>query len=197
MIGRATPSDRDVLDGMRNLLETYQRTAEPLGIDASEFVPVMDRVERDSHKPPQVRGAAAGILWTLGAADSECVVGDLLLFTEPNDLGDFLAGLFAVAREVAQRHPQLVQAIDRMLLEFAADEFQQALPPLRLAFTYFTPREKHYMLTTLFESLGIKSSRTLGDVAVDAATAAEALAIDERVMEALRQHGLVQLLAGD
>jgi hypothetical protein len=190
MIGRTTPNDRDILDGMRNLLEAYQRAAEPLNIDQSEFVPVMQRVEADAHKPPQVRGAAAGILWTLGTADSERVVADLMLFTEPNDLGDFLAGLFAAAREVAQRHPQLVRAIDRMMLEFAAEEFQQALPPLRLAFTYFTPREKHYMLTTLFESLGIKPSRTLGEVTVDAATAAEALAIDERVLGALRLHGL-------
>jgi hypothetical protein len=194
MIGRTTPGDRDILDGMRNLLEAYQRAAEPLGIDPGEFVPVMQRVEADAHKPPQVRGAAAGILWTLGAANSDRVVADLMLFTEPNDLGDFLAGLFAAAREVAQRHPPLVRAIDRLLLEFAADEFQQALPPLRLAFTYFTPREKHYMLTTLFESLGIKPSRTLGEVTVDAATAAEALAIDERVTEALRSHGLDRLM---
>jgi hypothetical protein len=154
----------------------------------AEFTAVMARVEHDAHKPPPVRGAAAGILWTLGAADAERIVADLLLFTDPNDLGDFLAGLFAAAREVAQRHPPLVRAIDRMLLEFSSENFQQALPSLRLAFTYFTPREKHYMLTTLFESLGIKRVQPL--TAVDESTAAEALAIDERVFEAIKMHGL-------
>jgi hypothetical protein len=173
---------------MRTLLDTFQRTPETLDMGAAEFAAVMARVEQDAHKPPPVRGAAAGILWTLGAADAERIVGDLLLFTDPNDLGDFLAGLFAAAREVAQRHPPLVRAIDRLLLEFSAESFQHALPSLRLAFTYFTPREKHYMLTTLFESLGIKQIQPL--TAVDQATAAEALALDERVFEALRLHGL-------
>lgn len=188
LIGRTLTNARDVLDGMRTLLDAFQRAAEALDIGAAEFTAVMTRVEQDSHKPPPVRGAAAGILWTLGAADAERVVADLLLFTDPGDLGDFLAGLFAAAREVAQRHPSLVKAIDRLLLEFSSENFQQALPSLRLAFTYFTPREKHYMLTTLFESLGIKQIEPLADV--DATTAAAALAIDEQVFEAMRRHGL-------
>jgi hypothetical protein len=112
------------------------------------------------------------------------------LLTDPNDIGDFLTGLFALAREVAQRHPQFVQTVDRLLLEFSADSFQQALPSLRLAFTYFTPREKHYMLTTLFESLGLKQIPALAEAKVDAATAAAALAVDERIFEAIRKYGL-------
>jgi hypothetical protein len=188
LVGRTVANPVEVLNGMRTLLDAFQRAAETLEMGAAEFTAVMARVEQDSLKPPPVRGAAAGILWTLGAADAERIVADLLLFPDPNDLGDFLAGLFAAAREVVQRHPPLVRAIDRMLLEFSADDFQQALPSLRLAFTYFTPREKHYMLTTLFESLGIKQIQPL--TAVDEATAAEALAIDERVFKAIRIHGL-------
>jgi hypothetical protein len=188
LIGRTLANTREVLDGMRTLLDAFQRSAEALDMGTAEFSAVITRVEQDSHKPPPVRGAAAGIQWTLGGADAERIVADLLLFTDPNDLGDFLAGLFAAAREVAQRHPPLVRAIDRMLLKFSSEDFQHALPSLRLAFTYFTPREKHYMLTTLFESLGIKQIQPL--TAVDATTAAEALALDERVFEALRIHGL-------
>jgi hypothetical protein len=188
LIGRSLANPRAAIDGMRTLLETFQRTAESLDMGSAELTAVMERVEQDRHKPAPVRGAAAGILWTLGAADAERIVADLLRFTDPNDLGDFLAGLFAAAREVAQRHPQLVRAVDRMLLEFSSENFQRALPSLRLAFTYFTPREKHYMLTTLFESLGIKQIQPL--TVVDQATAAEALAMDERVFETIRLHGL-------
>jgi hypothetical protein len=104
------------------------------------------------------------MLWTLGAATPEQVLAHLLLFSNPNHLGDFLTGLFVLAREVAQRHPQLVKSLDRLLLEFGAEEFQQALPSLRLAFTYFTPREKHYMLTTLFESLGLRGVKPLSAI---------------------------------
>jgi hypothetical protein len=190
LIGQNVANPRTILDGIKALLDAFQRTRETLAIGAEEFAAVMQRVLQDGHKPPQVRGAAAGILWTLGAADAQRVVAEMLLFTEPNDLGDFLAGLFAAAREVAQRHPPLVRAIDRLLIEFSADHFQQALPALRLAFTYFTPREKHYMLTTLFESLGVAPARGPGDVTVSEASAAEALALDERVFEAIRRHGL-------
>src|SRR5262249_21802139 len=154
-------------------------------IERDEFTAVMLRVERDRYKPAAVRGAAAGILWTLGVADEEQVLADLLMFAAPSDLGDFLAGIFALAREVAQHHAQLVRTIDRLLIEFGADDFQAALPSLRLAFTYFTPREKHYMLTTLFESLGLKDVRPLAALAVDEATAAEALAFEERLFEML------------
>jgi len=190
LMGRTVESLRKSLAGMKGLLETFRRTARSLELNAHEFIAVLRRVEEDAGKPPPVRGAAAAALWTLGAADAERVLADLLLFTEPNDLGDFLTGLFTLAREIAQRNPQLVRTVDRLLNEYTADQFQQALPSLRLAFTFFTPREKHHMLTTLFESLGLKPDAPLADVPASAETAAAALAIDERIFEAIRLHGL-------
>lgn len=189
-LGQTTQNDKKTLAGLSALLTVFQRTSRRLMIEPAEFIAVLDRVERDLQKPPQVRGAAAGILWTLEAASSERVLADLMSFAQPHELGDFLAGLFALSREVAQRQPKLVETIDRMLLEFSADQFQLALPSLRLAFTYFTPREKHYMLTTLFEFLGIRQAPLLANITVDDATAAAALAVDERVFEAIRKYGL-------
>ena len=190
LIGKDAKDDGSLPRGMRSLLETFQRTAETLDLNGDEFTALLHRVEADPHKPSQVRGAAAGILWTLGTANSEQILGDLLLLSDPNDLGDFLTGLFALAREAAQRDRQFVRTVDRLLTEFDADDFQTALPSLRLAFTYFTPREKHYMLTTLFESLGLTDVRPLGTLTVDESTAAEALAFEERVFETLAKYGL-------
>lgn len=193
MLGQATGNERDVLRGMQALLEASQRafdTPDLVDIDRAEFLAVVQRVEQDRHKSAAIRGGAAGILWTLGAADEEEILADLMMFAAPADLGDFLAGLFALAREVAQRHRQLVRTIDRLLIEFGADDFQTSLPSLRLAFTYFTPREKHYMLTTLFESLGLKEVRPLDRLAVNEATAAEVLAFEERLFEMIDKYGL-------
>ncbi len=190
LLGKGGKDDGSLIRGMQSLLETFQRTAGPLDLNGNEFVAVLHRVEGDPHKPPQVRGAAAGILWTLGAADGEQILADLLMFSDPNGLGDFLAGLFALAREVAQRDRQLVQTVDRLVTEFGADDFQTALPSLRLAFTYFTPREKHYMLSTLFESLGLKDVRPLSTLTVDESTAAEALTLEERIFETIAKYGL-------
>jgi hypothetical protein len=195
LLGRSAGNEAVLLRGLKTLLETSQRTADSpgtIGCDRAEFIAVLTRVERDSHKPASVRGASAGILWTLGAADEEQILSDLMIFATPSDLGDFLSGLFALARETAQRHAKLVRTIDHLLMEFGADDFQASLPSLRLAFTYFTPREKHHMLTTLFESLGLKEVRPLAALAVNEAAAAEALAFEERLFEMIGKYGLEQ-----
>ncbi|SFH92584.1 hypothetical protein SAMN05421753_10433 [Planctomicrobium piriforme] len=189
-LGQAGGDARTQLRGMRAILETWQRANRILSLQQNEFSAVMHRVESDPRKPAALRGAAAGVLWTIGMANDEQILADLLLFAVPSDLGDFLAGLFAVAREVAQRHAQLVQTIDRLVNGFGANDFQEALPSLRLAFTYFTPREQHYMLSTLFDSLGLKPAQPLATLKVDAATAAEALALEERLFELIARYGL-------
>ncbi|HND56853.1 MAG TPA: DUF5682 family protein, partial [Pirellulaceae bacterium] len=143
LIGRSVSSERVMLTGVRTVFEAYQRAGSRLQVNQDEFVDVLTRISGDRSKLPSLRGAAAGVLWSVGRANEEDVLGELRALVDPNDVGDFLTGLFALAREVAQRHPQLVSTIDRLLLDFSPDAFQQALPALRLAFTFFTPREKH------------------------------------------------------
>ncbi|HND52986.1 MAG TPA: DUF5682 family protein [Pirellulaceae bacterium] len=217
LIGRSVPSERSLLTGVKTVFEAYQRAGSSLQVNQDEFVELLTRISGDRSKLPSLRGAATGVLWSVGRANEETVLRELRAFVDPNDVGDFLTGLFALAREVAQRHPQLVSTIDRLLLDFSPDGFQQALPALRLAFTFFTPREKHYLLSTLFESLGadkkdrpdsaapdvasdsrstsVASSKqadeaTPHDIVVDVETAAEALLIDERLFAAIERFGL-------
>ena len=190
LLGQTAPNDGTLLKGMRTILQVWQRVGDVIDVNEEEFCGVLSRVQSDGHKPPHVRGAAAGMLWTIGRSDSDAVLADLMYFADPDHLGDFLTGLFAVAREVAQRHPQLVRTIDDLLLQFGADDFQTALPSMRLAFTSFTPREKHHMLLTLFESLGLKDVTPKALPAVDEFSAAEALRIEERLFEAIQKYGL-------
>lgn len=187
-LGTSPGNDAGQIRGLQAMLDTIRRAGQPLKLDTDEFVAVLQRVEGDQQKPPQVRGACAGILWTLGSADDGRILMDLMEFADADRLGDFLTGLFALAREVAQRDPELVSAIDRLLLDFGVDDFMAALPSLRMAFTFFTPREKHHMLTTLFRSLGIIDVEPLTSLTVDASTAAEALAVEERIMEAIAKY---------
>lgn len=189
-LGQVAGQEKDVLNGIRVLVESFERTEDRLELNGEEFTAVLSRVETDQDQVAAVRGAAVGALWALGAADAEQVGADLRLFSDPNQLGDFLTGLFCLGREVAQRRPELVKAIDSALMSFTGDDFLHALPSLRLAFTYFTPREKHHMLTTLFESQGIQEEQPLEALEVDAATAAAALALEEKLFEAMEKYGL-------
>src|SRR5262249_44611411 len=107
-LGQVNSRDRDLLAGVRTLFGAFERCADWLGLNREEFVAVLRRVSAEKRQSPLVRGAAAGALWTIGEADANEVRSQLLLFADPDQLGDFLAGLFCLAREVAQRHADLV-----------------------------------------------------------------------------------------
>jgi hypothetical protein len=189
-IGRSSGEEQSVLLGVRQLVDAFERLEPMLQLSRADFVALLHRVQDDAHQLPALRGAAVGALWTLHEANEEAIRATMRGFVDPEEIGDFLNGLFCLAREAAQRHPGLVQSIDEMLMSFAAEEFEVALPSLRLAFTYFTPREKHHLLTTLFQSLGLKQTPALEALEVDPAQAAAALAWEERVYAALEKYGL-------
>jgi hypothetical protein len=189
-LGQISDRAADAVEGVQRLLQTAERCDESLGLDRAEFVEVLKRVEGDTGQVSSVRGAAVGALWVLGEADAARVRADLKLFADPERLGDFLTGLFALAREVVQRHQDLILAIDEMLIGYVDEDFLAALPSLRLAFTYFTPREKHHMATNLLESLGIKETKPLAALEVSPEQAARALAAEARIFAAVKLYGL-------
>jgi hypothetical protein len=109
----------------------------------------------------------------------------------PDRLGDFLSGLFCLAREVVQRHPALLQQIDVLLQGFNDEMFLVALPALRLAFTYFTPREKHAIARTLVQSWEMPAEDTPSlEVEITAEVTARAKEIEAHVLEAIQRYGL-------
>jgi hypothetical protein len=189
-LGQVAGRDKDLLSGIRTLLDAFERCAGILEVSRDEFLAVLQRVAQEKRQSPLVRGGATGALWTLGESDASQVFSQMLLFADPDHLGDFLAGLFCMAREVVQRHHELVLSIDKLLVAFADEEFLTALPSLRLAFTYFTPREKHHMGLTLLESLGLKEQQPLTRLQESPEAMAHALAFESRLYEALQRYGL-------
>ncbi len=187
-LGQTAGRDAEVLAGVAALRETFERCEVLLGLDRQEIVAVLARVGADRGQGPAVRGAALGAQWSLGATDADGVRGQLRLFTEPDRLGDFLNGLFTLAREQVQRQRDLLLAIHDAVVGWSQEEFLHALPAVRLAFTAFTPREKHHLARSLREALGLaEESVTL---AVDAETAAEALAFEGRLFATAAKYGV-------
>ena len=190
-LGQIAGQDAKLIESIRALIRTFEQCGDAIELDRAEFVDVLTRVGNDTTQTPVVRGAAFGCLWTLGEADADQVRRVLRLFADPNRLGDFLTGLFGLAREAAQRQIDLIQGIDELLTGFADEAFLEALPSLRLAFTYFTPREKHHMALTLMKSLGIKPvEQPLAALEVSAEVAARALAFEARLFQAVERFGL-------
>lgn len=189
-LGQVMGQDAGLLDGLRSLRETFERCEQALQLDRGELVQVLARIGADRAQRPLVRGGVIGAQWSLGATDSEQVRASLRQFADANHLGDFLTGLFALAREQVQRQRDLVLGINDLLGRYSDDDFLTALPALRLAFTYFTPREKHHLALTLREALGLAKAPEMAALAVDAAMAARALAFESRLFAALAKYGV-------
>lgn len=175
--------------GVRALWECLRRAALP-ALDRDELVVVLERVRTSTDKAADVRGAALGVLIGLGALPASEALTAMRGFADPSDLGDFLTGLFWVGRELAQRDPEIIAALDGLLLELSAEDFVSALPSLRLAFTFFTPREKHHLLSTLWGSLGMTTQEPMAALEVSAEVAAQALIFEERLFDTLQRYGL-------
>jgi hypothetical protein len=111
-------------------------------------------------------------------------------FADPDRLGDFLTGLFALAREQVQRQRDLVLSIHEMLSSWSDEQFLAALPSMRLAFTWFTPREKHHLALTLRQGLGLEKVPEMAALSVDVATSARAFAFESRLFAAAARYGL-------
>jgi hypothetical protein len=189
-LGQTAGRDAEAIEGVISLRETFERCELMLGLNRQELLQVLGRVRADKQQGAVVRGAALGAEWSLGASDPESVRVQMRQFLDPERLGDFLAGLFALAREQVQRQRELLVAIHDVVTAWSDDEFLSALPSLRLAFTYFTPREKHHLALTLRQALGLEKVPQMTALQVDVATAARAMVFEGKLLTTAAKVGL-------
>jgi hypothetical protein len=189
-LGQTAGNGREVLDGLIALREAFERCESALGLSRTELVDLLGRVSADQSQQTIVRGGAIGAQWSLGATDGDHVRMQMRPFADPDVLGDFLTGLFALAREQVQRQRDLVLSIHELLAAYSGEQFLTALPALRLAFTWFTPREKHHLALTLRRGLRLEKVQEMAALAVDADTAARALGFEGRLFAAAARYGI-------
>jgi hypothetical protein len=190
-LGQVQGMEQNLLRGLRAVLEAFERCSSLLGLERDRFIQILHRISTDAQQIPLMQGATTGVLWTLGETPMQQILADLNFAATPDHLGDFLTGLFFMAREAAQRHPELVQKIDQFLMAYDDESFLEALPALRLAFSSFTPREKHHMTRTLLNSLEPDSEeKPLVDLEVSVEQATAVMAFEAKLFQAVRRYGL-------
>lgn len=125
--------------------------APALGLDRAAGCEALLRRATDLTAPAMLRGATLGALWSLGAMDQpmERTLAGLLFASAENRMGDFLAGLFALARQPALRDPELMVAIHTALSHLSDEDFLRLLPSLRLSFSWFPPAERAHLAEIL------------------------------------------------
>lgn len=140
-------------------------------------------------RPPDLRGASVGMTWVLAGVDGGAAVRGA---AHPGILGDFLAGLFAVAREEVLGGGGTLDVLDDLLGELSEEDFLIALPALRLAFSWFPPRERETIAERLLARRGLHgSARALLRLTADPEQLARAGAVEARVEELLAREALV------
>jgi hypothetical protein len=149
--GAGAPSESDdrVVFAIGTLHRTFRRCFADDDAMHDEYVGVFQRSTADAGQPTAARGAATGSLYALGELADD-LSSSLLSLPDPIVVGDFLRGLFSLAREAIRRDERLLWVLDQIICATPAEPFVELLPPWRLAFTFFTPREKHDIVDVLF-----------------------------------------------
>jgi hypothetical protein len=181
--GSPAQSEREEVEAVRLIRDAALRIPDVQPRATEDLLPVLARIRGDPRHPPGHRGACAGALWSLGGAEAADIRTDLMSFNAPENLGEYLGGLFALAREEAQRDEPLLTAIHVVVQDWEDTDFLAALPSLRRAFMYFTPREKDFMARTLFgrESPEESAASAPAGLEVSVSAAAAAMALEARL----------------
>lgn len=216
--------DRPRLRAVAAVRDAVRHAPEILPMSVGAVAAVARRVAADQGAPVDLRGAAFGLSRVLGAvagAGAEVVkeeevgaeagggdlgVGRLVSAVRdvaaPKLLGDWLCGLFAVAREEVGardgRSGSLLGTLDGIVRGMEASEFLIALPSLRQAFAYFPPREREGIAEQLLELRGVRGdARGLLRSVGDPLAVARAAALEDSVRRVMERYGLGLVVVGE
>jgi hypothetical protein len=208
--GSEAPAEPARIGALVACRDALRHASQRLGLDRAAALEVAARVAADPEAPPDLRGAAFGFRWALapapgsgfspggdgsgssGAGDELDPVRAVRGAFQPRTAGDWLAGLFALAREEVLADPRIVGLLDELLSGISARDFLIALPALRQAFAYFPPREREGIAEQVLARRGINGGgRRLLRGGIDPGIVAAGMLLDELVDAALLRERLV------
>lgn len=143
---------------------------------------VLSRQAENDQQPPAIRGASTAALWLGGDTTGDDLVEKLQLVVPASDLGDFVFGLLQVARELATRRPEFMQALDSLIVAMPELVFLESLPGMRRAFSAYPPRERAAMTRQL---LGNDVDEVFQTLTASEQALAEVSAMESRVLRRL------------
>ncbi len=195
-LGASAAADPADIDAVRFLAWRRARAAD--ADHSTALAELLQRRALDPEAAPALRGAAAGALWQSAQAedtlrfDEAAVIAAVRRLPTAQVLGDWLIGLFALARDAVTRAPTLIAALDTLITAQGDTEFLTALPALRQAFAWFPPRERAAIAEQVARLHGHGSglAAALLTLPDDVGAAARGAALQQRVGEMLTRWGL-------
>ncbi|MCB9636274.1 MAG: hypothetical protein H6721_29535 [Sandaracinus sp.] len=198
VVGGDAPADAGHLHALVALRDLARRGPPQLSLPLARAEGVMQRRALDDDAPPALRGAALGWLWSQGALSDADGSADehaeraVRGASRPSMLGDFLAGLFALARDEVLGSEALVAVLDQVIQSMNEADFLVALPSLRFSASWFPPKERERLARLV---LGVRGedttlARSLLKLPAAAGTLVAGHALDGRVADLAARYGL-------
>ena len=102
----------------------------------------------------------------------------------------FLNGLFSTARDVVFIDDSILKSVDKLVNDVSEEEFMRVIPELRLAFSYFTPREIDEIGENVSKMYGISKRKfdSLKGISPNVVALGEEL--DKVISEFMKEEGL-------
>ena len=188
--GAAKHSNTAIEALMRRLVETSEMLKASAPSARESFIDVLRRLRASQYTEAFLRGTTCGILWTQNEIHNEALVEDLTYFSGATAIGEFLNGLIALAKESLKQRDDLLQSIDQFLLAFSVDEFLEALPKTRMAFSSFTPRERHMLAMKILQLTKSKTAEFDLQSDLDIESATQMLLLEDQMVTTIRKYGL-------
>lgn len=197
--GPAAPAVEGEIRAVASLRDLVRYGQGRIDTPAERAFGVMLRRAVDAEAPPAIRGAAIGFLWSTGGYESTGAaevhaLGGFRGVARVSSLGDFLSGLFILARDEVVRSNSLLESIDGTLSEMGPDDFLVALPSLRMAFAFFPPLEREGIARTVLEmhqgTATDSEARAFLRTQVPVEVVAEGAALELALDKLMKQYGL-------
>jgi hypothetical protein len=180
------------LQASRDLL----RDCPDIPLDRTGFLATAARCVNAHDMPATLAGAALGLRISCGETGLDGTDARIRRVGQPILLGDFLIGLFALARDEIGADPSTMQAIESLVADWHDGDFLRALPPLREAFAWFPPRERERLARALLARHGVAPAQADAQAVdwmrqtVSLDTQADALATEARAVARMGRAGL-------
>ena len=109
------------------------------------LIDIFKEIIQDKSTNPAVLGAITGILYSTNEIDSNDIfeMFNSYLSDVQNTIKSarYLSGLFYTARDLIFVSEEFIKILHKMISDISYEDFQQIIPELRLAFSYFTVSE--------------------------------------------------------
>ncbi len=153
--------------------------------DRGLLVERLQELVADAAGQPLVRGAATGVLFSMGATTDRAVARELSSYLDgPLERvllgGAFLEGVLRASRTLFLTSPRLLRGVHAVLGRLDDQAFRRVLPDLRRAFAVFIPAELDDIGARVASEL-LMGEGTNPDAALEPQEVARARALDARV----------------